>query len=135
VNRLLTQGVVPTGLKIGWVCPVYKGGSKPRDTPSSYRPVSILPSMSKIMETLVKSDLEKYFTITSALPGSQHGFRPGRSCTTALGTAHSGWLSGIRSGKIVGVASYDLSAAFDTLAADKLLPKLERIGVRGTTLA
>jgi hypothetical protein len=68
------------------------------------------------------------------LPRSQHGFCPGRSCTTALGTTHSGWLSGTRCGKVVGVAAYDLSAAFDTVAADKLLPKLERIGVRGTAL-
>jgi hypothetical protein len=129
VNRSLATGVVPAVFKIGRVCPVHKGGSKPRDDPASYCPVSILPAMSKILESLVKSDLEKFFSITDALPGSQHGFRTGRSCTTALGSAHSGWLGGIRAGKIVGVISYDLSAAFDTVAADKLIPKLERIGV------
>jgi hypothetical protein len=91
--------------------------------------------MSKIVETLVKSDLEGFLTATDALPRSQHGFRSGRSCTTALGNAHSGWLGGVRTGKVVGVIAYDLSVAFDTVAADRLLPKLERIGVKGTALA
>jgi hypothetical protein len=135
VNRSLATGVVPSGFKLAPVFPVYKGGSKPRDAPASYRPVSILPAMSKIVETLVKSDLEGFLTATDALPRSQHGFRSGRSCTTALGNAHSGWLGGVRTGKVVGVIAYDLSAAFDTVAADRLLPKLERIGVKGTALA
>jgi hypothetical protein len=90
--------------------------------------------MSKILESLVKKDLEGFLDSTGVLPGSQHGFRPGRSCTTALGTAHSGWLAGLRAGKVVGVIAYDLSAAFDTVAADKLIPKLERIGVLGSAL-
>jgi hypothetical protein len=91
--------------------------------------------MSKVLETLVKTDLEGFLAATGALPRSQHGFRSGRSCTTALGTAHSGWLNGVRCGNVVGVAAYDLSAAFDTVAADKLVPKLKRIGVRGFALS
>jgi hypothetical protein len=91
--------------------------------------VYIFPAMSKILESLVKKDLEGFLDSTGVLPGSQHGFRPGRSCTTALGTAQTGWLVGLLAGKVVGVIAYDLSAAFDTV-----IPKLERIGVRGSAL-
>jgi hypothetical protein len=135
VNRSMTTGVVPSGFKLARVCPIYKGAAKSTSSPSSYRPVAILPALSKVLETLVKTDLERFFARTGALPRSQHGFRLGRSCTTALGTAHSGWVDGIKGGNVVGVAAYDLSAAFDTVAADKLIPKLERIGVRGRALA
>jgi hypothetical protein len=83
----------------------------------------------------VKGDLDKHLAATNALSGSQYGFRKGRSCTTALGNAHAGWLKSGRGGKIVGLMSFDLSAAFDTIAADKLLPKLERLGITGNALS
>lgn len=135
INRSLAEGIVPAGFKVGKIHPVHKGGSKPRGAPSSYRPVSILPAMSKIIETLVKVDLENHLAATNALPGSQHGFRAKRSCTTALGHAHLGWHKGLRAGKVVGLMAFDLSAAFDTVAADKLIPKLERLGVKGAALS
>jgi hypothetical protein len=90
--------------------------------------------MSKIIETLVKVDLENHLAATNALPGSQHGFRAKRSCTTALGHAHLGWHKGLRAGKVVGLMAFDLSDAFDTVAADNLIPKLERLGVKGAAL-
>jgi retron-type reverse transcriptase len=108
---------------------------KSRTAPSSYRPVSILPAMSKIIETMVRDDLEKFLAATHILPRSQHGFRKGRSCSTALGNAHSEWLKAPKKGDVVGIIAMDLSAAFDTIAADKLLPKLERLGIRGLPLS
>jgi hypothetical protein len=106
VNRSLAEGVVPAGFKVGKVYPVHKGHVKARSAPSSYRPVSILPAMSKVIQSIVKSDFEKFLAATHALPGSQHGFRPKRSCTTALGNAHAGWLRGMRAGKVVGIMAY-----------------------------
>jgi hypothetical protein len=135
INRSLAEGIVPAGFKVGQVHPVHKGSGKSRADPASYRPVSILPALSKIIEAVVKADLEKFLAANNILPASQFGFRRGRSCTMALGTAHAGWLKGVRAGKVVGVMAFDLSAAFDTVAAERLLPKLERIGIRGKALS
>jgi hypothetical protein len=60
VNRSLAEGRVPEAFKVGKVFPIFKGKGKAREDPASYRPVSILPAMSKILEKLVKADLEDH---------------------------------------------------------------------------
>jgi hypothetical protein len=135
VNRSLAEGVVPAGFKTAQIHPVHKGAGKSRTEPSSYRPVAILSALSKILEGIVKYDLEKYLAAVNGLPKCQFGFRSRRGCTTALGTAQAAWLRGTRAGLVVGVMAFDLSAAFDTIAAARLLPKLEQLGIRGRALS
>ncbi|QQP36077.1 Uncharacterized protein FKW44_021061, partial [Caligus rogercresseyi] len=89
VNRSLASGTVPTALKLSNVLPIYKGKGKSAADPASYRPVCILPALSKILETVVKTDFEIHLAKTEALPNTQFGFRRGRSTTTALATAHA----------------------------------------------
>jgi hypothetical protein len=134
VNRSLAEGRVPAAFKIGLVHPIHKGKGKPREDPGSYRPVSILPAMSKVLETLVKGNLEGHFRRVNGLPGSQYGFRPKRSCTSALSHAQAGWLSGAAKGKVVGLMAFNLSAAFDTVAVNQLVPTLRALGVMGREL-
>lgn len=130
INRSLATGCVPQRWKQGIIKPVYKGGSKPRADPSSYRPVCLLCSLSKVLETTVKSDLVAHFAETDAIPTTQHGFRAGRSCSTALASAQAGWLSGLKAGQLVGILGFDLSSAFDTLHPSTLLDKLESVGIK-----
>jgi hypothetical protein len=82
VNRWLDEGRIPETFKIGKVFPIFKGKRKAREDPASYRPVSILPAMSKILETSVKADLKDHLPRVNGLPGAQYGFRPKRSCTS-----------------------------------------------------
>jgi hypothetical protein len=70
----------------------------------------------------------------SGLPGSQYGFHPKRSCTSALVHAQAGWLSGAAKGKVVGLMAFDLSAAFDTMAAKQLAPRLQALRITGRFL-
>jgi hypothetical protein len=84
VNRSLAEGRVPKAFKVGKVFPVYKGKGKAREDPASHRPVSILPAMSKVLETYVKADLERHLASVNGLPGPPYGFRPKRLCTSAL---------------------------------------------------
>jgi hypothetical protein len=70
-NRSLAEGRVPATFKIGLVHPIHKGKGKPQEDPGSYWPVSILPAMSKVLETLVKGDLEEHLKRVNGLPGSQ----------------------------------------------------------------
>jgi hypothetical protein len=110
INRSLAEGKVPAQFKIGRVHPIHKGKGKPREDPASYRPVSILPALSKVMEAHVKEDLEDHLRKVNGLPGSQYGFRPKRSCTSALAHAQAGWLLGAAKGHVVGLMAFDLSA-------------------------
>jgi hypothetical protein len=70
----------------------------------------------------------------NGLPGSQYGFRPKRSCTSALAHAQAGWLSGEAKGQVVGLMAFDLSAAFDTVGAEQLAPTLRALGIMGREL-
>ncbi|QQP39010.1 Rna-directed dna polymerase from mobile element jockey-like protein, partial [Caligus rogercresseyi] len=97
-------------------------------------PVCILPALSKILETVVKTDFEIHLAKTEALPNTQFGFRRGRSTTTALATAHAKWLKAEQRGRVVGVLGFDLSAAFDTVDQLQLLPKLKKLGIEGMQL-
>jgi hypothetical protein len=133
VNRSLATGVVPAGLMRGIVHSVHKGEGKRHTDPASYRPVSILPAISKVLEVVVKNNVWDHLTATGAIPTTQHGFRPKRSCTLALAAAHTAWISAAP-GVIVGVLGFDLSATFDTVDAAVLLPKLERLGFQGRSL-
>jgi hypothetical protein len=89
--------------------------------------------MSKVLETVDKEDLEAFMKSNNILLASQHGFRKGRSCTTALSTAHAAWISANKS-KEVAVIGFDLSVAFDTVGREDLLPKMVAIGIGGKEL-
>jgi hypothetical protein len=130
VNRSLATGVFPDVFKHGVVLPIYKGGRKDRKEPASYRPVSILCALSKVLELTVRNCLQLHLDVSNNVPTSQHGFRKGRSCTTAIAAAHAAWIKGKKAGKVVGILAFDLSAAFDVCSADALLPKLAKVGVR-----
>jgi hypothetical protein len=134
-NVSFATGAVPSGLKVGKITPVYKGNGKDRKDPASYRPVSILSPLSKVLEILAKSDLERHLQKTNGLPSSQFGFNSRRGCSTTLGTAHAGWLQAAAREGIVGILGFGLLSAFDTVDAELLLPKLERLGITGRALS
>jgi hypothetical protein len=87
-----------------------------------------------VLKTLVKGNLEGHLERVNGLPGSQYGFRTKRSCTSVLSHAQVGWLSGAAKGKVVGLMAFDLSAAFDTVGANQLVPTLQTLGVTGREL-
>ena len=82
VNCSFSTGVVPDPLKIAKVCPVHKGG--PTNTFTNFRPISILPSFSKIFEKAANNRLESYVKSQHILSDSQYGFRENHSTFMAL---------------------------------------------------
>jgi len=134
VNVSLSTGIVPRGFKTAIVVPIHKGKGKKTNDPASYRPVSLLPAMSKILEIIVKEALEKHLAKVNGLPNSQFGFRPGRSSTAAIATAHALWHKAVQTGHTLGIMGFDLSAAFDTIDPSLLVPKLAGLGITGTEL-
>jgi hypothetical protein len=136
VNVSLSSGKVPRAFMKAIVLPVHKGKSKPHSDPASYRLVALLPTMSKVLESVVKEDLEAHFAATDALPDSQFGFREERSTTIGLAAAHASWLEASTNNKTsaFGVLAFDLTAAFDTVDKAQLIPKLRSLGVGGVAL-
>jgi hypothetical protein len=126
----LSAGVFLSAFKTAIIHPVYKGGSKVRNDPASYRPVAILCALLKVLENVAKA----HMAANNILPTSQHRFRRGRSCTTDLATAHTANVAAKAKGKMVAVVGFDLSAAFDTVGREDLLPKVEAMGIRGKSI-
>ena len=133
-NLSLKSGVFPDIFKHSIIHPVFKGhGKDPRD-PGSYRPISILPALSKILEIVVRDALLDWLKLQDFIPESQFGFLPGRSVTAALASAQSEWVKAKSKGDTVGVMAFDLSSAFDTVSCNKLLAKLESARINGRHL-
>jgi len=105
---------------------VHKKGSK--DMCCNYRPISCLNVGAKVLETVSKIQITKYFEDNKLFSSSQHGFRAKRSTNSALIDAHTKWTNAMDEGKIAGVLSFDLSSAFDCVSADLLCNKLKIYG-------
>ena len=133
-NVSMATGIVPDLFKKAIVHPVYKGhGKDPRD-PASYRPVAILPALSKVLENVVRDSLLSWFKQKNFLPESQYGFRPDKSVAMALTVAQTDWINAKAKNELVGIMAFDLSAAFDTLEHSLLLRKLESANIKGIPL-
>ncbi len=104
------------------VFPVHKGGDT-SDT-SSYRPISLLPIFSKILEKIVANQLVKYLESHKQLSKHQHGFRPKLSTETALTVMTNKIYENMDKKQISLLMLCDLSKAFDCVSYHILLEKL-----------
>ena len=89
VHLSLSTGKVPKIFKSALVHPVYKGDDKDPRSPGSYRPISILPALSKILETVVGNSLLEWLEQHKYLPEAQSGFGPKRSVAKSLASAQA----------------------------------------------
>lgn len=131
-NLCLTTGVFPKSLKKALVLPVLKGGSG--DSVNNYRPISILSSISKILEKLLNVRLSKYLDKHNIISKNQYGFRKGMSAEDAVTDLINTVVHHVDN-KLQTIGVFlDLSKAFDTVSTSKLLLKMERLGIRGLAL-
>ena len=97
--------------------------------PKSYRPVALLPILSKVMEKNIFSQLPKYLEQNNLIHPNLHGSRPGHNTSTALIQLHDRWLEEVEDGKMIGVLLCDQSAAFDLCDHIILVEKLKLMGL------
>ena len=82
-SKSIETGEIPESFREAFIKPIKKS-KKPQGEPASYRPVSLTSNMAKILEHLVKTQLQKYLEKGEILNQAQHGFRPNRSCISQL---------------------------------------------------
>ena len=74
-NASLVNGTVPTAFKLAHVIPLFKAGDP--SIPTNFRPVSLLPILSKLLEKVVQKKLAQFLDISGTLPTTQFAFRAG----------------------------------------------------------
>lgn len=126
-NRCIEEHVFPDIFKEATVIPLPK--SKDTSTLDNFRPISILPILSKPLEKHIHGHLSKHMEDKKLFHPFQSGFRSLHSCHTALVRLYDSWLKAIYKHEIVGAVFLDLRKAFDLVDHDllghKLLPYIQ----------
>ena len=129
-NASFLQGMVPDKLKVGLIHPIHKGDSNM--ICSNYRPISILPIFSKILEKLMHKRLTSFLEKHKLLFKHQYGFQKGKSTEHAILDLHSNIIKAIETKEKTCVIFLDFAKTFDTVNHQILIKKLEHFGIRNT---
>ena len=113
-NSSVNEGMFPSNLKLSRTRPLFK--SKNTKVKDNYRPISLLPFLSKINEKLMKTRAIEFLNENEILYNKQFGFRAALDKRLYTVTVF-----------------LDFSKAFDTVNHDIMLRKLDRLGFRGNT--
>ena len=120
-------GNYPDLWKHPYVVPVFKSGDV--ENIGNYRPISLLPIISKILEKIVANQLISFLETNKLLVNNQHGFRPNLSTETALLTVTNKIYENIENKKISLLLLLDLSKAFDSVHHQILLDKCTKLSI------
>ena len=131
-NLSLESGTFPNLMKDAEVVPLYK--SKEKDLSVNYQPISLLITISKILEKIVYKRTYNFLDTHGQLYNSQYGFRSKHSCENAISELVGHVVKGHERKEHTAAIFLDLSKAFDTLDHSLLIKKLEIYGIRGISL-
>ena len=116
----------PNDCKTAKIVPLYKKGSK--TDPKNYRPISLLPLLSKIVEKVIHDQTQQFLTENEILYRFQSGFRPNYSTDFCLSFLNDKIIKGFDSGLLTGMILIDLQKAFDTINYKTSFRKNEGLG-------
>lgn len=130
INKSIHFGIFPKVLKIGKVTPIYKTGDK--SDPSNYRPITVLPIISKIFEKVIQTRLNSFLNSINFISPAQYGFCAASSTEAACVNLLNDIQKGLDSKKNIqiGLLFIDLSKAFDTVPHNLLLQKITKLGIK-----
>ena len=123
INRAIDENEYPDSLKLTKAIELYK--SKDRTLPVNYRPISLLPIIAKLLDTIINEQLMLHLTKHNIISPTQYAFRPNSSCTLALQTIIDNITKNKAQHKPTLAIYIDLSKAYDTVSHQKLISKLQ----------
>ena len=128
-NKSLEEGIFPDCMKDADTVPLFK--SKCELDCNNYRPISLLITLSKLLEKIIYKRTIAFLDKHDILFSSQYGFRKKHSCSDAIMELVSEILKNNENGIYTACVFFDLSKAFDTLDPVILLEKMQNYGIRG----
>ena len=132
-RKCFTESCFPSTWKLPTVIPVFKNSGE-RSDPRNYRPISLLPVISKIFESVINLSLVKHIESLGLFSDSQYGFRSGRSTADVLTVITERVNSALDNSGQARAVALDISKAFDKVWHAGLLRKLEGYGICGPVL-
>eukprot|EP00662_Eupelagonemidae_sp_cell21_P015808 gene15808-biopygen88115 len=124
-NTCVREKKWPEQWKQAEIIPIWKNKGNKKEV-RYYRPVSMLPAISRLVERILAEQLKEHISKHSVLPKFQHGFRAKHSTETTIMQLVDTIATAMGEGKVTLVASLDLAGAFDTLDRDVLVGKLKK---------
>ena len=125
-NLSVKYSIFPTDCQIAKLKPLFKKGSTTH--PKNYRPISLLPLISKIIEKVIHDQTQEFLNDKKILYKFQSGFRKNYSTDSCLSYLHNKIATGFESGLHTGMILIDLQKAFDTINHEILINKMEYLG-------
>lgn len=132
LNLSIESNTFPDNWKTAQVIPLYKNGA--RNDTNNYRPISILPALSKVLEKHVARSLFDYLRTNNLIYKLQSAFRPGHSTETALIKLTDEILFNMDRDEVTGLVFIDFKKAFDIIDHELLLKKLSAYGASISTV-
>lgn len=132
INNCLDNGIFPDSMKVAKVSPIHKTG--PKYDPYNYRPISVLPVISKIFEKVLHTRLESFLNSKNFFYKKQYGFRQKSNTLAATIDLITAIKNKIDQKQIALGIFIDLKKAFDTVSHQILIKKLQLIGIEGKAL-
>lgn len=129
VNKIFETSTCPRAFKVAIIKPLYKNGDK--TLPENYRPISLITSLAKIFEKILKVRLTQFFDKFKIISDSQYGFQKNKSTEDALIHLISKIQEALDTSNRSLSIFIDLAKAFDTVNHDQLLESLDASGIRG----
>lgn len=132
INSSLLTGVFPSCWRKAYVIPLPKIASP--TSLNHFRPISILPFLSKVLEAAAHKQVSKFIQYNNLLSQFQSGFRPGHSTSTALLNVIEDIRWGMESTKVTVLVLIDFSNAFNVVDHDLLLATLTHLRISSSAI-
>ena len=131
-NFSISSSIFPDKCKHAKLKPLFKKG--PTTEAKNYRPISLLPLVSKIIEKVIHDQTQKYLDENKIIYKYQSGFRPNHSTNSCLSYLCNKVQQGFEKGMLTGMILIDLQKAFDTIDHQIFLKKIKYLGFSNSAI-